>query len=211
MRAAIAPLFMFMKQHAAAASGLGVLRPHPRRIQRPGRRRRTSPASAGSTCRSARTSASRAGSFELVIVDEDAKINVNLGASNDIAHIRLAKQLMGSWRRMQYNPLFEQTRLDGQLQRPALDLLGAHRLGRPRRAALLVRPRRTRRRRTRWRTAGTSSCRSPTGARTRPTTRSKSCTWCAGVTDDFWSTFVDPDPTNPKKRVMTVWGQGRST
>jgi general secretion pathway protein K len=29
-----------------------------------------------------------------------------------------------------------------------------------------------------------------------------------GVTDDFWSTFVDPDPPNPKKRVMTVWGQG---
>ena len=29
-----------------------------------------------------------------------------------------------------------------------------------------------------------------------------------GITDDFWSTFVDPDPTNPKKRVMTVWGQG---
>jgi general secretion pathway protein K len=29
-----------------------------------------------------------------------------------------------------------------------------------------------------------------------------------GVTDEFWSTFVDPDPPNPKKRVMTVWGQG---
>ena len=29
-----------------------------------------------------------------------------------------------------------------------------------------------------------------------------------GVTDDFWATFIDPDPTNPKKRVMTVWGQG---
>ncbi len=29
-----------------------------------------------------------------------------------------------------------------------------------------------------------------------------------GVTDDFWATFVDPDPTNPKKRQMTVWGQG---
>jgi general secretion pathway protein K len=29
-----------------------------------------------------------------------------------------------------------------------------------------------------------------------------------GVGDDFWSTFVDPDPANPKKRVMTVWGQG---
>src|SRR5262249_12588064 len=29
-----------------------------------------------------------------------------------------------------------------------------------------------------------------------------------GVGDDFWSTFIDPEPTNPKKRVMTVWGQG---
>lgn len=29
-----------------------------------------------------------------------------------------------------------------------------------------------------------------------------------GVSDDFWSTFIDPDPTNPKKRVVTVWGQG---
>ena len=29
-----------------------------------------------------------------------------------------------------------------------------------------------------------------------------------GVNDDFWATFVDPDPTNPRKRAMTVWGQG---
>ena len=29
-----------------------------------------------------------------------------------------------------------------------------------------------------------------------------------GISDDFWATFVDPDPPNPKKRVMTVWGQG---
>ena len=29
-----------------------------------------------------------------------------------------------------------------------------------------------------------------------------------GVTDDFWATFVDPEPTDPSKRQMTVWGQG---
>lgn len=29
-----------------------------------------------------------------------------------------------------------------------------------------------------------------------------------GISEDFWSTFIDPDPTNPKKRVVTVWGQG---
>lgn len=29
-----------------------------------------------------------------------------------------------------------------------------------------------------------------------------------GVSDDFWATFVDPEPTDPRKRIMTVWGQG---
>jgi general secretion pathway protein K len=29
-----------------------------------------------------------------------------------------------------------------------------------------------------------------------------------GISDDFWATFVDPDPTEPRKRIMTVWGQG---
>jgi general secretion pathway protein K len=27
--------------------------------------------------------------------------------------------------------------------------------------------------------------------------------------DDFWSTFVEPNADKPKKRVLTVWGQGK--
>jgi general secretion pathway protein K len=30
-----------------------------------------------------------------------------------------------------------------------------------------------------------------------------------GVNDDFWTTFVEPEPENPEKRVLTVWGKGR--
>lgn len=30
-----------------------------------------------------------------------------------------------------------------------------------------------------------------------------------GIGDDFWAAFVDPDPTDPERRVMTVWGRGR--
>ena len=30
-----------------------------------------------------------------------------------------------------------------------------------------------------------------------------------GIGDDFWSAFVDPDPTDPERRVLTVWGKGR--
>jgi general secretion pathway protein K len=31
----------------------------------------------------------------------------------------------------------------------------------------------------------------------------------AGINDDFWSAFVDPDPEDPNKRNMTIWGKGR--
>jgi general secretion pathway protein K len=30
-----------------------------------------------------------------------------------------------------------------------------------------------------------------------------------GVSDDFWATFIDPDPDKPDKRVVTVWGSGK--
>lgn len=30
-----------------------------------------------------------------------------------------------------------------------------------------------------------------------------------GIGDDFWAAFADPDPTDPERRVMTVWGKGR--
>jgi general secretion pathway protein K len=29
-----------------------------------------------------------------------------------------------------------------------------------------------------------------------------------GVSDDFWNTFIDPDPEDSDKRNVTVWGQG---
>lgn len=30
-----------------------------------------------------------------------------------------------------------------------------------------------------------------------------------GVSDDFWARFVEPDPDNPDKRLITVWGSGQ--
>jgi general secretion pathway protein K len=29
-----------------------------------------------------------------------------------------------------------------------------------------------------------------------------------GFNDDFWATFIEPDPDRPDKRTVTVWGQG---
>src|SRR5580692_7276717 len=54
------------------------------------------------------------GRWQLVIVDEDAKIDANLGAANEIAHIRLAKEIMALITPIQYDPLFLQRDEHGQ-------------------------------------------------------------------------------------------------
>jgi general secretion pathway protein K len=148
------------------------------------------------------------GHFELVIVDEDAKIDCNLGASNDIAHIRLAKELMGLIAPMQYNPLFEQRDSQGQFHdriqtcQAIIDWADVDESG--------------------FNCDMTQSASAGAGVEdayyqllAKPYRRKNApydsldeLHMVNGVTDDFWATFVDPEPTNPKKRVVTVWGQG---
>ena len=150
------------------------------------------------------------GRFELSIIDEDAKINVNLGASNDISHIRLAKELMGLMAPPQYNPLFEQRDSTGNYH----DRLTIC-------AAIID-----------WADVDENAMNCDTTTQNTNTSagvedafyqllavkpyRRKNAPYDSleelhmvrGVTEDYWATFVDPDPTKPEKRVMTVWGQG---
>lgn len=150
------------------------------------------------------------GRFELVIVDEDAKINANLGAANDIAHIRLAQELMGLMIPPQYNTIFEQKDGTGQFH----DRLSIC-------SALID-----------WgdpdeqlfncdlsKVTGASSSGvedlyyqllpKPYRRKNAPFDSLDELRMVRGVGEDFWATFVDPDPTNPKKRPLTVWGTGR--
>ena len=116
-----------------------------------------------------------------------------------------------SWALMtppQYNPLFEQRDSTGKYHDRLTDLLGDHRLGRRRRAAQLVRPHATRRVERRGGHLLPAPRRKPYRRKNAPYDSLEELHMVRGVRDDFWATFVDPDPTNPKKRIMTVWGQG---
>jgi general secretion pathway protein K len=152
----------------------------------------------------------KGGRFELAIVDEDSKINANLGASNDIAHIRLAKEIMALIGQPQFNPLFEQKDGAGQFT----DRLST--------CSAIVD----------WSdmdeqlfncdtTQITSASSSgvedawyqllpvkPYRRKNAPYDSLEELHMVRGVNDDFWATFIDPDPSNPKKRAVTVWGQG---
>lgn len=149
----------------------------------------------------------KGGRFEVVIVDEDSKLNVNMGASNEIAHIRLAKQLMSQMAPIQYNPLFEQRDATGNYNDrlstcsalidwadPDEQLFSCDVTSAPSSNAvedgwyqLLAKPYRR---------------------KNAPYDSLEELHMVRGVTDDFWATFVDPVPADPKKRQMTVWGQG---
>ncbi|HSO31575.1 MAG TPA: type II secretion system protein GspK [Labilithrix sp.] len=149
------------------------------------------------------------GKYELVIVDEDSKINVNLGAANDIAHIRLAQEIMSLIGPPQYSTIFEQKDGSGQFHdRVAvcqalidwadvdeqafncdLSQLSAAQNAGVEDAWYRLLPK-------------------PYQRKNAPFDSLEELHMVRGVSEDFWSTFIDPDPTNPKKRVVTVWGQG---
>jgi len=149
------------------------------------------------------------GRYELVIVDEDAKINVNLGAANEIAHIRLAKEIMGLIAPPQYSPLFEQRDATGQFHdrmatcSAIIDWADVDEQG------------------FNCDVQQTSSAQNagvedawyqllpkPYRRKNSPYDSLEELHMVRGVSEDFWATFVDPDGTNPKKRVVTVWGSG---
>ncbi len=149
------------------------------------------------------------GKYELVIVDEDAKINVNLGAANDIAHIRLAQEIMALIGPPQYSTIFEQKDGTGQFHdristcQAIIDWADVDeqafncdlsQLSAAQNAGV--------------EDAWYQLLKKPFRRKNAPYDSLQELHMVRGVSDDVWSTFIDPDPTNPKKRVITVWGQG---
>ena len=149
------------------------------------------------------------GKFELNIIDEDAKLNVNIAARGDsVSELRLATQLIALMAGDRYTPMFEQRdRDDNFTDRAAV-------------CSAIVD----------WADGDENQFTCDPTASGPPTQASEDISYqllkrpyfrknaaydsleelhlVRGISDDFWATFVDPEPDKPKKRVMTVWGQG---
>jgi general secretion pathway protein K len=155
------------------------------------------------------------GRFELVIVDEDSKINVNSAARNEVmSKQRLAGELMGLFMPQQYAPLFDDRDSDGQFSDrqticgAIIDFADSEPDGNEQATTCDLRP-----------SAPTSSQAEDSFYQMLQVDyRRKNAAYDSleelrlvrGLgSDEMWSTFVDPDPTDPKKRILTVWGQGK--
>lgn len=151
------------------------------------------------------------GRFELKIIDEDSKINVNAAGREIMTQGRLAAQLLGLFMQPQYAPLFEGRDGDEQFSDA------------PTRCSAIID----------WAdsdpSAETQYTCDPTNS-AAPTASSgednfyqtigldyvrKNASYDSleelrlvrGVDDTFWSTFVEPNPNDPTSRVTTVWGK----
>jgi general secretion pathway protein K len=150
-------------------------------------------------------------SFHVVVVDEDAKINLNLGArGNVIAENRFGAAFLGLVASPQYDLLFQRADRDGNPSDRAAICGALMDWADPDENLYACDPRN-------FQGGGAAA-----GGEDDSTLllakpyRRKNAAYDSldeahlvrGMGDDFWATFVDPEPSNPKKRVMTVWGQG---
>jgi general secretion pathway protein K len=147
--------------------------------------------------------------FEVVVVDEDSKINFNAAAKGDaFSQQRLAIQILGLLSGQQYNPLFEERDAEGQFNSreqicsaivdwtdPDQDNFSCDLSGQ-------------------FAAAGGEDSfyqmlDDPYERKNAAFDSLQELHLVRGISDDFWSAFVEPDPLNPRKRVATVWGQGK--
>jgi general secretion pathway protein K len=151
------------------------------------------------------------GHYELKIVDEDSKININTAAKGLVrTSDRLGSQLLGLFAPQSYNPMFEGRDADNQFSdRQTIcgamvdwadddeDLYACDPRGTSTSASKGAED-------NFYQTIGLGYRRKNAAYDSLEELR-----LVRGVSDDFWSTFIDPDPSDPHKRILTVWGQDK--
>jgi len=148
----------------------------------------------------------------LRIVDEDAKINVNTLVRSSVAAIFTARQFQGLTASPELNPFFEQRDPDGQFTDRATfftSLVDYIDFDENAFDANLLNANATQS------TTGPedptfyAALRPPYRRRNAPLDSVDELRMVRGLgDDDLWARIIDPDPGNPLRRTVTVWGQG---
>jgi general secretion pathway protein K len=150
-------------------------------------------------------------SFQIRVIDEDSKIYVNASARGEaFSKARLASQLAGLMAGPQYDPLFAARDSDGQFS-DRTAICGA--------LIDFADPDQDADQAFCDQTSVTAQATTPEdsyyGLLKHPYERKNAAfdsleevRRVRGMSEDFWATFVDPNPDDPDKRVLSVWGQG---
>ena len=143
--------------------------------------------------------------FELKVVDEDSKINANVRAS-EFSKVRLVAQLSSLLYGQQYDPLFERKDGDGNYSDRQAICSALIDWSDPDQETQLCDPNSQTAQQMPAEDSYYELLDVPYTRKNAPFDSLEELRRVRGFTDDFWATFVDPDPDKPEKRTMTVWG-----
>ncbi|HWZ89572.1 MAG TPA: hypothetical protein VNW92_12000, partial [Polyangiaceae bacterium] len=147
--------------------------------------------------------------FQLDIVDEDSKINVNVAARGDpFSQTRVASQIISLIGAPQYSPMFEGRDADGQYTDRHALCTAIIDWADPDQDQAVCDPTSTTAQQTGAEDSFYQLLKKPYLRKNAAYDSLEELHRVRGVSDDVWSTFIDPDPDKPDKRVVTVWGQG---
>jgi len=148
--------------------------------------------------------------FTLKIVDEDSKFNFNQAARGDaFSQQRSAEQILTLIAGPQYNDYFDQLDDEGEANdrqtvcSALIDYIDPNSDRNP------CEPRNTNASSSGAEDSYYSLLDKPDKRKNAPFDSLQELHLVRGVTETFWSTFVQPDPDRPETRNVTVWGSGK--
>jgi general secretion pathway protein K len=151
----------------------------------------------------------RGASFDVRVIDEDSKINLNEPARGGaFAQTRLAAQLLGLMGGPQYDPLFEGRDSDGSFTDRRAICAAAIDWTDPDQDTFVCDPNNPTAQSAAAEDSYYELLKPPYSRRNTAFDSLEELHKLRGFGDDFWATFVEPEPDRPDKRTLTVWGQG---
>jgi len=147
--------------------------------------------------------------FRLDIVDEDSKINFNVAARGDaFSQTRLAAQIIGLIGPPQYSPLFEGRDADESYSDRRAVCSAIIDWVDPDQDTALCDPSSTTAQQAAAEDSFYQLLKVPYKRKNAAFDSLEELHRVRGISDDFWATFIDPNPDVPDKRIVTIWGQG---
>lgn len=148
--------------------------------------------------------------FDVKIVDEDSKIAINNAARSSFGAQNVARQLMGLIGGPQYDPLFEQSDDNGEhhsrydICSAIIDWVDANQDLENCEAAAQAQAQSAPPEDSYYRNLP-----DPYQRKNAAFDSLDELHMVRGVGDDFWATFIEPDPEDPAQRPVSVWSQGK--
>lgn len=147
--------------------------------------------------------------FHLDIVDEDSKINFNVAARGEVfSQLALATQILGLIGAPQFSPMFEGRDADESYTDRKAVCAAIIDWVDPDQDQALCDPTSTTAQQAAAEDSFYQLLKQPYKRKNAAFDSLEELHRVRGVSDDFWATFIDPNPDVPDKRVVTVWGQG---